>query len=327
MTVPPSRYRHLLAGALRYVFAIAACVIIATTIDVSSAVRAIADADAAPVILGIAIGFVAILVNSWKWWLLARARGLGVPLADMYQLNLIANLYGLILPGQIAGEAIKVARLIRHRNQRVDLVASVAVDRFTSLLGYALLALIGALWLPNARDVAPWAAAIAAVLMAGAAVLVTRDPDTGFQSAPHDATQRTTLARVRMLAASLRSSLAAYRNHRGAVMAALALSCLFQLIVTISVALFARALGIDIAFTTLVCVFVVVSIVQLLPVSIAGIGARDGTMVFLLGAYGVPAELVIALSTLVLAMYLTTAAAGLLAELMWLRQHQSPAAS
>ncbi len=50
----------------------------------------------------------------------------------------------------------------------------------------------------------------------------------------------------------------------------------------------ARALGIDIALPVLVWIVAAVSLINLLPVSVGGLGVREGAYVLLLSQNGVP---------------------------------------
>jgi uncharacterized membrane protein YbhN (UPF0104 family) len=63
----------------------------------------------------------------------------------------------------------------------------------------------------------------------------------------------------------------------------------------------ARALHLDVAFANLLVIVPVAMLVSILPVSIGGLGLREGTMVSLLGMVGVAPAAGLALSVLLLA--------------------------
>jgi uncharacterized membrane protein YbhN (UPF0104 family) len=64
-----------------------------------------------------------------------------------------------------------------------------------------------------------------------------------------------------------------------------------------------RALGIGLSFRDVACVTGCLSLVLLLPISIAGIGTREATLILLLGKYGIAREDALAYSILQFAVF------------------------
>ena len=104
-----------------------------------------------------------LLTQSNKWWLLAAAvlfilskivssvrlniffKSIGVHLPDISNLKLywLGMFYNLFLPGGIGGDAYKVILLNRNKKQSVKLLsASVLLDRVSGVVGLAILAAI-----------------------------------------------------------------------------------------------------------------------------------------------------------------------------------------
>ena len=93
-------------------------------------------------VLVIGIYFLALFINTLKWKLLLQNYALG----QLFSLNIIAIYYSLILPGQLAGEAVKTYKLGRGKRDAEKIAASVVIDRITGFLGLILIALIGLMW-------------------------------------------------------------------------------------------------------------------------------------------------------------------------------------
>jgi hypothetical protein len=95
----------------------------------------------------------------------------------------------------------------------------------------------------------------------------------------------------------------------------LGLSLVFQAVVVYINLLICMALGIGMSFVQLLWVVAVVSLLQSLPISIAGLGVREGAYVYLLQLQGVPAASALALSLTVFGIQVLLAAAGGLLQL------------
>ncbi|MEE8343592.1 MAG: lysylphosphatidylglycerol synthase domain-containing protein, partial [Gammaproteobacteria bacterium] len=91
-----------------------------------------------------------------------------------------------------------------------------------------------------------------------------------------------------------------YRTAPGLILIAFALSVLNQLLVVLALLVLAPKLGINISAVQLVVVLVLVFLVASLPISLGGLGPREGAMMGLLLPLGVDSASVLALSAVYL---------------------------
>ena len=90
----------------------------------------------------------------------------------------------------------------------------------------------------------------------------------------------------------------------------LLLAVVFQLL-TVSVNLLVADLfGINVSYLQLLWVVAIVSLAQSLPISIAGLGVREGVYVYLLHQLGVSTSMALALSLVIFAMQVAMALTG-----------------
>jgi hypothetical protein len=122
---------------------------------------ALVHADARLVLAGTAIWGVIQLLNVFKWQLLNRAQGLTTSFGQLLDVYYVGMFFNTFLPSGFGGDAVRAYELSRLSGQAGSSLASVAVDRFTSL--YALLLLgTGALAVaPAAWRVVPLEAVVA----------------------------------------------------------------------------------------------------------------------------------------------------------------------
>lgn len=303
----------------RYVFAAAAMVLLVAFVDVRELGDALDRTNGWLAVGGIAFGYATWLLNTRKWQMLLAGRGVRVGLGRLFRLNLVSALYGTILPGQVAGEAVKLFRLAREPRDRGILVSSVVVDRITGLIGLIVVGLVGAM----ASDSEPLAATL--VLATGLAVCI--GVGTWLLRPRLDWTMRSGsgfVARMRSAGGRLLVALGEFREVPATLGGAIAMSVAFQAMVTVNIVIFAEALSMDVSIVDLAWIVSIVSVVQLLPITVASIGTRDAAFIVLLGVVDVPKADAVALSVLMLAGNLAVALGGGLSELVPERQVALP---
>ena len=125
------------------------------------------------------------------------------------------------------------------------------------------------------------------------------------------------LGRVAGVIESLLTGLAAYSRVPGSLLIAVLQALGFQGLVTLSNYCAALSVGVELPIMGLAWIVAVVSLVHLLPISLAGLGVREGAYAILLQQYGIPLPQGVSLSLCVFAIILAQALIGGLVELIW----------
>ena len=97
----------------------------------------------------------------------------------------------------------------------------------------------------------------------------------------------------------LADAVSQYRGHRGALAGVALLSLVVQILRIVQAYLLGRGIGIEVPFSYYLLFMPIGLIALLLPISISGIGAPQGIIVWLLAPAGVPGPQALALSTLI----------------------------
>jgi hypothetical protein len=260
-------------------------------------------------------------VAAFKWWLFVP----GHRLLDLARLNLVGVFYSIVLPGQVAGEAVKAYRLGAGRADAEEIAASVLVDKVNGMIGLLALGILGAhasrLGIPGSL-----VASFSATLVIGLALLYSLhlpllrrcieaaiDFVSRRWSVAKPLAQRLTL----FIAASTR-----YLARPWLMLASVLLGIAYQLLCIAVILIVAPSFGIDVPLVEWLWIFAVVATAALLPLSIAGLGIREGAFVAVLGLLQVPSASALALSLTIFATQLATALLGGLIEFagFWERQ-------
>ncbi|MGE3520668.1 MAG: lysylphosphatidylglycerol synthase transmembrane domain-containing protein [Vicinamibacterales bacterium] len=229
----------------------------------------------------------------WRWVILLRAREVPVSVSAAARIFLVSSFVGASTA--LAGDAARAYSLSRHTHGS-EAVASVAVDRMLGMLGIVAVGLLGlAAAGASLRGESGLSFVVTAAVLSVMAVAALSADQWMHYAVPgrfHDAT----LGR-RVL--TMASALGAYRGHRAALAGVMALSTLVQLVRILQAYLLGLAIGIVVPFSYYLLFMPAGLVALMLPISIAGFGAPQGLIVWLLQPRGVPVPDALALSTLI----------------------------
>jgi uncharacterized protein (TIRG00374 family) len=278
-------------------------------IDFAAMLVALGGLSAGRWLLNFLLLIVAYVVAAAKWHLLLPESRF----ATLLKLNFVGQYYGMLLPGQIAGEAVKAYRLGKGQQNAERVAASVVIDRITGFLGLLALAVSGvALSWSSARQTI-LVALLVAVVMLVALLFSFQLP--WWDSAVRLLSRRG--ARAERVAGQLLRLIAAWRDYARApllLLVSVLLGAAFQLIAVWINFRIGQEVGLTVAFADWCWIFGIVSIVTALPFTVAGLGLREGSFVGALALLGVASEKAIAVSFVVFSLLLAGAAIGAVLE-------------
>jgi uncharacterized membrane protein YbhN (UPF0104 family) len=249
-------------------------------------------------------------LNVFKWWLLNRAQGLNTPYARLLDVYFIGAFFNMFLPSGFGGDAVRAYELSKLSGRAGTSVASVGVDRFTSL--YALLlSATGALILaePAWRVVPLWAVLALDVGGAAAFLLMLRGD---WLAALGRWRGLARWPRVGAALAEMGEAMTALRGAGWVLAAAVGISLAYQLLAVLLHYLFMLALGLSVPMVYAAVFLPILTLAANLPLSINGLGVREGGFAYFLGRLGVDAGEAVSVGLLSLGMLLISAAWGAL---------------
>lgn len=284
--------------------------------DLRSIIANFGSLRIAPLALSLALYPLFIAVKSWRWNLIMRELGMQEPpLGYSMALYMIGLFLGGATPGQ-SGDFIK-AWYLRERGQPLaPALFSILLDRLFDFLIMALLGLVG---LVAFLDVLPPPLQIAAVAFAAAIILLT---PLLMARRPRDwlMTRIVPLApqRVRALIERWRDQFAGL-SLRPALLAKLLLASAGSASSTIlRIYLLFLALGlVNVPALAVVASTALISILQALPISVAGVGVRDAILIPVLARYHYAPEQALSLSALFLLLNVEHMLLGFLVSLRY----------
>jgi uncharacterized membrane protein YbhN (UPF0104 family) len=212
-----------------------------------------------------------------------------------------------VLPTTIGGDVLRVARLARETHETAASFASVVLERLTGWLVLPLITFLGFLLNPGLRHLGAAtqvAIAIAAGTLMALLLVLGGVASRRFGQVGGDAGWR-------RFAGALNLGLERMRQRPAAAANVLAVGFAYQLVLVVAALFAAKAVGMDdVGLTALLAYFPAVLIAQVLPISISGLGVREGAFILFLHPLGIRDEQAIALGLLLYLLNLVVSLLG-----------------
>lgn len=258
-----------------------------------------------------------------RWRFLLLPLGVIPSLPELACDSLIGVFYGLFVPTGLAGDAVRAARLgSRHRAMKKAFV-SVAVDRIVGLFSVLLMFVTRAITgNPAGQKVrlslTGWFAIliVAIALIAGGVRPLYRLLVGWARQRRFSILDRWPFNWLARQVGQLWGLIPEYAGAKRYLALGIAASILYQILVTLIYSTGGTMLGIHIRFADYVWIVALVSLAQVMPITIAGLGVREGVFAFLLGQYGVSTTTSVALSLVVFSVTLLFGIVGGILELV-----------
>jgi uncharacterized membrane protein YbhN (UPF0104 family) len=245
----------------------------------------------------VAINFV--MMAACLRWQLNKA-GVSVSLGRVLLANALANLYALVLPGDMMAGVAKWVMLSAATGQRARVLSALLLNKFALALPPLLFGTIALVFdSPFPRlPVAQTTVGAAAIAFAGLFIMLHPRTSKPVDQCVRAATRAVPIA-LRPKAERFFEALTAFRSYR--VRDHFELLFLALVIFWLGIASFycaTRALGLDVPLATLVWISLALFISRLLPITFNNLGVREGLLILALGPNQVEPALAVALGLL-----------------------------
>lgn len=298
---------------LRTAISIGLIGLILFSVDFATVMQAFTKLHFLTVFFSLILLVLGVAVSTLKWQGFLSEHGIVPPFGRLLVLYLIGLFFNNFLPTTVGGDMARATLLCRSREPRAEVITSIFAERLTGLMAVVVCGSIGFLIVPElVREGAPALGlfVVGGVIMSGL-LLSERLRQTLRSFMP----AKLTLALERFA-----HCLSSYLRNRQVLVRAAWSSMLFQLIVAATYFLVGRDIGLHVGFVTMLVVVSLVTLLTLLPISINGLGLREGGFIYLLGTVGVGRPEALALSLIVYAMVLGFSLSGGVAFILWQRE-------
>jgi len=226
------------------------------------------------------------LLSTIRWGGLLAAEGIHLPLWRLTLVYFEGAFFNLFLPTLIGGDVVRGFTIYRITGGHAASIASILMDRLT---GFAALMVIALASLGFALSRLP--SLQIPLLILGVAVLF----GLVLLLLSSDRAARWAGGIFRVLGLphfqgkflGMMEAIGRYRDHRAALLQAFLLSALLQALIIVTYYLVGAALRIGVPLSYYFVFVPLITVVAMLPVSVAGLGVREGGVIYFFSLVGV----------------------------------------
>ncbi len=272
---------------------------LATSVDLGMVGRILAQAKYTYLVFSCLIVTAVILIGCVRWRMLIGHLGLVIPMRQALPSYYLGMFFNNFLPTGVGGDLARTVHLKLHGHGIKPLISSALADRTIGLAVMLLLGGISLLLSPELRidpDRKLYLAGLIALGLAGGFALFWFSNRLPLENL----SRRYQHTRLRRGAIEVVHLLTTYRTALRGVFAAVLMSVVMQSLVIVAYYLLARGVGIELSLVTFFAFVSMVQVAASLPISLGGLGVREGVLVALLAGVGVDIQLGVALSLLFL---------------------------
>ncbi|HUS61151.1 MAG TPA: lysylphosphatidylglycerol synthase transmembrane domain-containing protein [Acidimicrobiales bacterium] len=280
--------RSTLAPLLRVVTTVVMLAVLQPRLDISRLVPLKRPATLGWLLAAVAVSIAAACVSAVRWQRVLIALDRPTRLAGLISHCFAGLFVGNFLPSTIGGDIVRVSRLSSATGDSPTSFASVVLERLTGWIVLPLLTLSGLLLNPGllrlgtASRVAV-AVAMTTVLLLGGIVLAA-------VSRPRPAGPLTDRIGWQRFMGALHIGIDRFRSRPAATIPVILTGFAYQLLVVLAAFLGARALGLPLSPSAALVFVPAVAMLQVVPITMGGLGVREGALVLFLSRSGLGAS-------------------------------------
>lgn len=285
-------------------------------VDWKQAVKTISDADKLLLLIVPFLLLASLGAAAFRWRLILADNKVALSFWDAYTDYLVVMFYNVLLPGVTGGDVVRTARCVRQTKCKLGTAtASVLLERTIGLFTVLSIALFVYLLFPatlssllttEETSVVKTAATIGIILVA-VMVLGRR---VWLRWLPHEDAEG--------ILGFIRSAMQTLIILKGRTLGVVfILTLLFQSTHIVVAFLLSQAIGLAVPLTEFFAIIPLVYLVTFLPISLGGLGVREGMLVFLLAQFNVATTDAVTLSFLI---YLNPVVVGSLGGILQLKE-------
>jgi len=247
----------------------------------------LAKADLRYVLAGFGVCLLALAARSLKWQFILKRMGIRIPFWRLMEVYTISYWFSTFLPGSLGGDIYKVYDIARATDKKIRPILAVIIERLTGVLALLALTVVALLLYQNELPIPGWLLPLTiggAVIatMGLLAVLLFFEPLWRAANRILPVTQK--IVKPEKIAHLVEVSME-LRNNRRLFIEAVLLGIMVQVLVLLAYYLMARSISDQISLYYFFTLYPMVEIASMIPVSINGMGVREGLTVFSMQYY------------------------------------------
>lgn len=241
-----------------------------------------------------------------------------IAISKLFKIQLIMSFYSIVLPGELMAGGIGWYKVTQLNEKAVESAALIIYVRIVNILVLLILGMMGIVFDPQPDTIPLRTIIFALLIFLSVATLpfFSAKINSWFQKILLSLTHQNTWPQIiaHKIIHFLQTINALNRMPLSVLLPLITLAILVEVLHTITHYLMALAVGINLPFLVLVWIRAAITLLQMLPISFAGLGIREVSLLWFLQHYSVPNAQALSFSLVIFAYLVVTGMLGGLVE-------------
>jgi hypothetical protein len=300
---------------LKLIITASLCLWLYARVDIHILKESLVRLGPLPMVIGVLFHMAVVILSASRWWLLLKHTHAAISFSKAFPSYYLGVFYNNFLPTGLGGDAIRILHMRTRGVSVKSLVSASVVDRAIGFATIFIVGMIGVFASDEMRIPGHTKSVLTTVFLFGLLV-------AGWILSNHSGRLIKSLARkyghtrVRGWILDIILTCYSYRTEKKRIMLAVVISVIGQSLVILTYYLIGCGLGLNLSITAYLVAIPAVFLAASLPISIGGLGIREGTLVGVLVAAGANFQLAVNLSLLYLVVFWISTLPGALVPLL-----------
>lgn len=272
------KYKKIFITILKAVLSISLITFLLINVDWDTVISSVKNANIWMLIAASMLNIIERFEMTYKWNLLIRIRNIVVPFWKLFWINSIGSFLGLFLPSSLGTDVVRGYYLVKNNSEKSVSISSVFVDRVLGMFSLLLLGVISVFFVGNIIDQFNIRVYVVIIFVLTVIIFYL------FQRNESKKILQKILAKVKHKnlienGIKLHNSILEYKKYPKTVWLSFVITILVQITRVLTYYFIALAFNIQISIVYFFLFVPLIMLVIMIPISIGGIGVREGTFV------------------------------------------------
>lgn len=271
-------------------------------IDIMELLCTIKSANIYLLIIAFSSNGLNIILRIHKWRIILAVQEIYVPFKILLTFSFTSSFFSIFLPTAYGGDIIRAYEVSKFSNKKLESVTSILVDRVIGALALFLIAAFALLFgyglIQDLRIVLFTIGILLLILISIIIIFNEKIKKINI------ITKIVTFVDRKDILKNMYGTFHIYRYHKRKSIEILALSLLAQIIAILYYPIIAYSFGLDVPLVYFLIVIPIILVILMLPISIGGIGVREGAFIFFFKKVGVQPYEAVSIALVAFGLYL-----------------------
>lgn len=306
--------KKIISVSIRLLIGIAILLFLSNSFNLTDALRAILNANLYWIIFSLFIILILRVIVVIRWKIILDYQKLIIPFIELVKINYVSSAIGQVLPGGIGGDVLRGYKLTIKYKQLSNTTSSIILDRILGIGSMIIVAFVGSIIadiIGLKLNLSLYLAAILFLLVLF--FVVGHKININYKSLSNIKSKR--ILTILKKLEELYYSVTDVNKVKTIFLSVFSISIVVQLLRCLIFYLLFLAFGHSIDFIYLLITIPITLILSIIPISISGLGVREGALVYFLTSIGIPAEICIGVGLLFHVLQIVASLPGIM---MWI---------